>query len=53
MIISVCCIRLGATPLQKNNAGDAPLKGTIISFYGGVGPRVNNDSEKQINWYWR
>ena len=34
MIISVCCITLGATPLQKNNDGGAPLKGTIISFYG-------------------
>ena len=34
MIISVCCITLGATPLRKNNDGGAPLKGTIISFYG-------------------
>ena len=34
MIISVCSITLGATPLQKNNDGGAPLKGTIISFYG-------------------
>ena len=34
MIISVCCITLGATPLQKNNDVGAPLKGTIISFYG-------------------
>ena len=34
MIISVFRITLGATPLHKNNDGGAPLKGTIISFYG-------------------
>ena len=34
MIISVCCITLEATPLQKNTDVGAPLKGIIISFYG-------------------